>query len=103
MLDFGFTELLLILVVAVFVIGPKELPAVMYGLGRIVRRLQYVKFALSRQFDDFMQAGDLEDLQKSVNFEAPLYDEEKADKEEMDQAAKDPAAKKVDEEVKTAS
>lgn len=89
MLDFGWLELLIVMIVAVFVIGPKEVPALMYGLGRLVRRLQYVKFAFSRQFDDFMRAGDLEDIQRSVNFEAPVYDEESADKENAAIAAQD--------------
>ena len=88
MLDFGFTELLVIIVVAVFVIGPKEIPALMYGLGRLVRRMQYVKFALSSQFDDFMAQNDLQDLQQSVNFEAPLYDEEAADKDAVEEEEK---------------
>ena len=62
MLDFGWPELLLIIAIAVFVIGPDEIPAIMQGLGRIVRRIQYVKFALSRQFDDFMREHDLDEM-----------------------------------------
>ena len=69
MLDFGWLELLLIAVVAIFVIGPKDIPKMMYGLGRILRRVQYVRFAVSQQFEDLMQAGDMDDLRKSVNFE----------------------------------
>ncbi len=55
MLDFGFPELLLIMAVAVLVIGPNEIPAVMRALGRVVRRLQYVRYAFSRQFEEFME------------------------------------------------
>ncbi len=62
MLDFSWAELLLIIAVAVLVIGPKEIPVVMRSLGRIVRRLQYVRFAFSQQFDDFMKEHDLEEL-----------------------------------------
>jgi|OM-RGC.v1.033092163 Sec-independent protein secretion pathway components len=61
-LDFSWAELLLIIAVAVLVIGPKEIPVVMRSLGRIVRRLQYVRFAFSQQFDDFMKEHDLEEL-----------------------------------------
>ncbi len=68
MLDFGWPELLIIIAVTVFVIGPKDIPKVMHGLGRVVKRLQYMKFALSQQFDDFMKEQDLDDL-RSVNFE----------------------------------
>ncbi len=69
MLDFGWAELLIIAAVAVFVIGPKDIPNMMYGLGRIVRRIQYIRFAVSQQFDDLMQATDIEELRRGVNFE----------------------------------
>ena len=70
MLDFGWAELLVLVAVAVFVIGPKDIPNVMYGLGRIVRRIQYIRYAVSQQFDDIMNVGDIEELRKGVNFEA---------------------------------
>lgn len=69
MLDFGWAELLIIVAVAVFVIGPQDIPKIMYGLGRLIRRFQYIKFAVSKQFDDVMNAGDIEELRKGVNFE----------------------------------
>lgn len=69
MLDFGWAELLIIAAVAVFVIGPKDIPNMMYGLGRIVRRVQYIRFAVSQQFDDLMKAADVEELRRGVNFE----------------------------------
>ncbi len=81
MLDFGWSELILIIALAVVVIGPKELPNLMYGLGRVVRRLHYIKFALTQQFDDFMKDADMKDIGRSVNFEAPdLYED--ADEDE---------------------
>ncbi len=76
MLDFGFAELLVIIAVAVLVIGPEEIPPMMRALGRIVRRLQYVRYAFSQQFEDFMREQDLDELRKSVNFEARDSDEE---------------------------
>jgi len=74
-LDFGWAELLVIVAVAVFVIGPKDIPNIMYGLGRVIRRLQYVRFAVSQQFDDLMKVGDIEELRKGVNFETARSDE----------------------------
>ncbi len=79
MLDFGWVELFLIIAVAVIVIGPDEIPNVMVALGRIVRRLQYIKFAVSQQFEEVMHDSDLHDIRKSVNFEAKDFDEEQAD------------------------
>ncbi|MBX2833557.1 MAG: twin-arginine translocase TatA/TatE family subunit [Micavibrio sp.] len=66
MLDFGWAELLIIVAVGVFILGPKEIPVVMRTLGRFMRRIQYMKYALSRQFDEYV--GD--DFSNAVNFEA---------------------------------
>ena len=88
MLDFGFVELLLILIVSVFVIGPKELPTVMAFVGRIFRRFQYLRFAMSKQMDDMMRDAGLDDVRNQVNFEAQNFDEAAADE---DIAAIDPA------------
>jgi len=70
-LDFGWAELLIIIAVAIFVIGPKDIPNIMLGLGRVMRRIQYVRFAMTRQFDELMQSADVDELRKGVNFEAP--------------------------------
>jgi len=67
MLDFGWAELFLVMAVAVFAIGPKEIPSLMRAMGRLFRRFQYMKYSISQQFDDFM---DVEGLNESVNFEA---------------------------------
>lgn len=69
MLDFGWAELFLIMVVAVFFIGPEEIPNVMRTIGRLLRRVQYMKFAVSRQFDEMI--GD--DIHDAVNFEVGEY------------------------------
>ncbi len=76
MLDFGWAELVILVAVAVFVVGPKDIPNLMYGLGRLVRRFQYIRFAVSQQFDDIMNAGDIEELRKGVNFEAKPSDQD---------------------------
>lgn len=86
MLDFGFFELLTIIALAVIVIGPQDIPKVMLGLGRIVRRLQYVKFALSQQFDEFMREHELKELHESVNFETSRS---KSDNKGFDEDAED--------------
>lgn len=70
MFGIGWAELMVIVLVAVLVIGPKDIPKAMYQVGRFTRRLQYVKFAMSRQFDEILRAGDIEELRKGVNFEA---------------------------------
>lgn len=84
MLDFGWAELLVIIAVAVLVVGPQDIPKVMYGLGRLARRLQYVKFAISQQFDDILKAGDIEELRRGVNFESGGHEARAADEQAAD-------------------
>lgn len=79
MLGVGWAEILLILAIALFVIGPQDIPKVMYTVGRFMRRLQYVRFAISQQFDDILKAGDIEELRRGVNFETRKHDEQASD------------------------
>lgn len=69
MLDFSWPELFVIVAVAVVVIGPKDIPKILYSCGRVVRRLQYVRYAVTQQLDDVMKAGDIEELRRGVNIE----------------------------------
>jgi sec-independent protein translocase protein TatB len=85
MLDFGWPELFVIAIMAVLVIGPQDLPKVMVGVGRLFRRVQYITYAMSQQFDDVMQQADLNHLRDDVNFEA----ERASDSETFDEEAED--------------
>lgn len=70
MFDLSFPELAVVALLALLVFGPQELGRIMYGLGRIMRRLHYLRFALSQQFEDFMQKAGENDPAAQVNFEA---------------------------------
>lgn len=86
MLDFAWSEMLVVIVVAVLVIGPKDMPAIMFALGRMIRRVQYIRYAFTQQFEDFMKEADLSDVSRQVNFEAPVFDEAVADDEAHEEA-----------------
>jgi sec-independent protein translocase protein TatB len=94
MFDFSWSEIGLVVVVAVVVIGPEELPTVMRTLGRIARRLQYVRYAFSQQFEDFMRENDLDDIRRQVNFEEKNFDELRSDEDE-EELHQPPPVKKV--------
>lgn len=66
MLDFGLAELLVIGCVLVFIIGPQDLPGLMHGLGRLVRRLGYMKHALSMQFDQMIGVVDPQEVNTTL-------------------------------------
>jgi sec-independent protein translocase protein TatB len=79
MFNIGFPELILIMAVAVLVVGPQEIPVLMRGLGRVMRRLQYMRYAFTQQFDEFLRENDLDDIRRQVNFEEKHFDESDAD------------------------
>ncbi|MFK7840194.1 MAG: twin-arginine translocase TatA/TatE family subunit [Bdellovibrionales bacterium] len=87
MLDFGWTELVVIMGLAVLMIGPNEIPSLMRGLGNLMRRLSYIKYAFTQQFDDFMRDADLDDIRGAVNFEtqrrSQMFDEAAEDEDVM--------------------
>lgn len=64
MFDMAWSEFLVVIAVAVLVIGPKDIPKVLQGLGKVMRRMHYLKFALSQQFEDLMKETDLEELRQ---------------------------------------
>ncbi|PZP55477.1 MAG: hypothetical protein DI586_06720 [Micavibrio aeruginosavorus] len=82
MLDFSWSELMVVIVVAVLAVGPKQLPEVLHGMGKLFRRLQYMRYAVTRQFDDFMEQADLREIRDQTRIVTPdLFDEELADEE----------------------
>ena len=91
MFNVGWPELFIIVAIAVLVIGPQDMPKVMVFLGRVFRRFQYIKYALSQQFDDIMREADMDDIRKSVNFEAQEREAVSGDRDEeaFDEAAFD--------------
>ena len=86
MLDFSWSELIVVLIVAVFAIGPKQIPDILYHLGRLTRRVQYMRFALSKQFDDFMEQTDMKQMDRDMrSIPSDFFDEADADKD-LDEA-----------------
>ncbi len=64
MLDIGSSELLLIVIVAVVVIGPKDLPRALYKIGQLLGKAR----AMSRHFrtgvDAMIREAEMEDMEK---------------------------------------
>lgn len=66
MLDIGWTELLLIGVVALIVIGPKDLPQVFHALGRIMARARGMAREFTSAMEDAAKASGLDEVQKTI-------------------------------------
>jgi sec-independent protein translocase protein TatB len=64
MLDIGWPELFIILVIALLVIGPRDLPRAMHTVGRWVRRARAVTSEFQRHFDEMARDSELEELRE---------------------------------------
>lgn len=60
MLNIGFSELLLIAVVALVFIGPNQLPGVLRGILKFFRELQNLGDEVKQQFHDAVKESGLE-------------------------------------------
>ncbi len=67
MLDISWTEFLLIGVVALIVIGPKELPAVLRTLGQWTRKVRIMAADFQNQFQEAMREAEMADLKKDID------------------------------------
>jgi sec-independent protein translocase protein TatB len=66
MFDIGWSELLVIGVVALVVIGPKELPGVVRTIAQNIAKLRRMASEFQGQFTDAMREMELADLKKDA-------------------------------------
>jgi sec-independent protein translocase protein TatB len=62
MLDLGWSELLIIGVVALIVVGPKDLPKMLRTLGQYAGRAKGIAREFQRSMDDAARQADIEEL-----------------------------------------
>jgi sec-independent protein translocase protein TatB len=67
MLDIGWTELLVIAVILIVVVGPKDLPPMIRAFGKMTKRLRQTAGEFRAQFDEALREAELDDLKNSVN------------------------------------
>ena len=67
MFDIGWPEIVVILIVAIVVIGPRDLPKAFYTVGKWVRAARRVTSDFQRHVDDMVRETELEDLKKVAN------------------------------------
>jgi sec-independent protein translocase protein TatB len=66
MFDIAWSELMLISVVALVVIGPKDLPKAIYALGKWVRKARVVAREFQTHVDDMMRETELDELRREA-------------------------------------
>ena len=67
MFDIGWTELALVAVVALFVVGPKELPHLLYKLAGYWKKVRGMAREFQSGIDDIIREAELDDLRKQVS------------------------------------
>lgn len=66
MLDFSFGELALIVLVALLIVGPKDLPKVMHAVGRWFGQFKGMADEFRAGFKSAMRESQLEDVEKDL-------------------------------------
>src|SRR5215813_13694676 len=67
MFEIGWSELLLIGIVALIAIGPKELPGALRTLGQWMAKVRRMASEFQNQFHEAMREAELADLKKEVD------------------------------------
>jgi len=67
MFDIAWSELLVIIVVALVIVGPKDLPRLMRTAGQWAGRARAMADQFRRSFDDIARQSELDELRSEVN------------------------------------
>jgi sec-independent protein translocase protein TatB len=62
----GFTEMILLVVVAIVVIGPKDLPLMMRKFGKFTGKMRAMAYEFQQGIDELGRQAELEELRKEV-------------------------------------
>lgn len=67
MFEIGWTEMLVIAVVMIVVVGPKDLPKMLRTFGRTAAKLRSMAGDFQKQFNEALKEAELDDVKKSVD------------------------------------
>lgn len=67
MFEVGWLELLVIAVVLIVVVGPKDLPGMLRTFGRVTTQLRRMAGDFRKQFDDALREAEMEDVRKAAS------------------------------------
>ena len=66
MFDIGWTELVVIGIVALIVIGPRELPATLRSIGQMLTKVRRMASEFQGQFNEALREAELDELRKEA-------------------------------------
>jgi sec-independent protein translocase protein TatB len=67
MFDIGWTEMLVIAIVMIVVVGPKDLPRMLRTFGKTTAKLRSMAGDFQKQFNEALKEAELDDVKKSVD------------------------------------
>ena len=67
MFEIGWTEMLVITVVMIVVVGPKDLPKMLRTIGGMAAKVRSIAGDFQRQFNEALKEAELDDVKKSVD------------------------------------
>jgi Tat protein translocase TatB subunit len=69
MLDFSFAELLLVVIVAVVFIQPKDMPVIIRAIAKAMHSIRNLSHEVKQAFDDVARETGLHDTRKTLDAE----------------------------------
>jgi sec-independent protein translocase protein TatB len=67
MFDIGWTEMLVIAIVMIVVVGPKDLPKMLRTFGKMSAKMRSMAGDFQKQFNEALKEAELDELKKSVD------------------------------------
>ncbi len=66
MFDIGWTEILVIVIVTVLVVGPKELPGLLRTIGKTIGNVRRMAGDFQSQFNDALREAELDEVKNTI-------------------------------------
>lgn len=66
MFDIGWTELLVLAVVAILIVGPKDLPRMLYAIGQAAGKMRRQADEFRRQFNESMREAGMDEVRNDM-------------------------------------
>lgn len=96
MLDIGWTEILTVVVLAVLVIGPRDLPKAMRGVAKTIGKVKSMLRQFQNELDTMLRDSELDEVKNQIqatrNFNVKDQVGKALDPDSKIQSALDPAA-----------
>ena len=71
MFDIGWTEILVLATISLFIIGPKDIPKFLGYIGKFIGKIRGMTTEFKETVDDAIKDSELEDIKKEIAFNEP--------------------------------